>query len=86
MRFHLFTFLTLICSSYLMQASATELPVEEAVLTSPPLVPPPITPNHPAKVLVRMETVEKVMQMTDGVDYMYWTFDGTQRLLFDVSQ
>ena len=24
-----------------------------------------------------METVEKVMPMADGVDYMFWTFDGS---------
>lgn len=53
------------------------LPVEEAVLTSPPLVPPPIERDHPARVIVKMETVEKVMPMADGVDYMYWTFGGS---------
>lgn len=56
---------------------AAQLPVEEAVLTPPPLVPPAIKRDHPAKVIVRMETVEKVMPMTDGVDYMFWTFDST---------
>jgi nitrite reductase (NO-forming) len=58
-------------------AHASKLPVEEAVLTSPPFVPPAISRNHPAKVIVRMETVEKVMPMADGVDYMFWTFDET---------
>src|SRR5438270_6215920 len=33
-----------------------------AVLTSPPHVPPPITRNHPAKVIVDLEVVEKEMQ------------------------
>ncbi len=56
---------------------AQSLPVEEAVMTSPPLVPPPIARDHPAKVIVKMETVEKVMTMADGVDYMYWTFGGS---------
>jgi nitrite reductase (NO-forming) len=50
---------------------------EVAVLTSPPLVPPPIQRNHPTKVKVKLEVVEKVMKMTDGVDYTFWTFGGT---------
>ncbi len=54
----------------------SNLPVIEAVLTHAPNVPPPITRDHAAKVIVNMETVEKVMRMADGVDYMYWTFGG----------
>ena len=53
------------------------LPEEKAVLTEPPNVPPPITRSEPAKVLVELEVVEKVMQMADGVDYTFWTFGGT---------
>jgi nitrite reductase (NO-forming) len=56
--------------------SATKLPIVQAVLTHAPNVPPPITRNYPAKVVVNMETVEKVMRMADGVDYMFWTFGG----------
>lgn len=59
------------------KSEGSELPVEEAVRVAPPMVPPPITRQHPAKVVVKMETVEKVMKMADGVDYMYWTFDGS---------
>ena len=62
---------------FLSHSFAQSLPVEQAVMTSPPLVPPPITRDHPAKVVVKMETVEKVMTMTDGVEYMYWTFGGS---------
>ncbi|RYD24236.1 MAG: nitrite reductase, copper-containing [Verrucomicrobiaceae bacterium] len=50
---------------------------EVAVLTDPPRVPPPITRDHPTKVIVKLEVVEKVMKMTDGVDYTFWTFGGT---------
>lgn len=63
-------------------ATATEitpsgnLPVIEAKLTHAPEVPPPIDRKTPAKVVVKMETVEKVMRMADGVDYMFWTFGG----------
>ena len=49
---------------------------EVAILTTPPLVPPPITRKHPTKVIVKLEVVEKVMKMTDGVDYTFWTFGG----------
>lgn len=50
---------------------------EVANLTSPPAVPPPIKRDHPTKVIVKLEVIEKVMQMTDGVDYTFWTFGGT---------
>ncbi len=50
---------------------------EVAELTSPPLVPKPIKRNHPTKVSVKLEVIEKVMKMTDGVDYTFWTFGGT---------
>lgn len=56
---------------------AASLPIEQAALTSPPLVPPAITRDYPAHVVVQFETVEKVMRMTDGVDYTFWTFGGT---------
>ena len=49
---------------------------EVAVLTDPPNVPPPITRKHPAKVVVKLEVIEKVMRMSDGVDYTFWTFGG----------
>jgi nitrite reductase (NO-forming) len=56
--------------------SATKLPTVQAALTHAPDVPPPITRNYRAKVVVNMETIEKVMRMADGVDYMFWTFGG----------
>ena len=42
---------------------------EIALLTTPPLVPPPITRDHATKVIVKLEVIEKVMKMADGVDY-----------------
>lgn len=48
-----------------------------AQLTAPPEVPPPIERDHPTKLIVRLEVQEKVMEMTDGVDYTFWTFGGT---------
>ncbi|MBA3854379.1 MAG: nitrite reductase, copper-containing [Gemmatimonas sp.] len=50
---------------------------ETAVLTAPPLVPPPITRTHPTKVIVNLEAHEQTARLADGVDYTFWTFGGT---------
>ena len=52
-------------------------PPIKAILTSPPHVPPPVNRNHPAKVIVELEVIEKEMPMSEGVTYTYWTFGGT---------
>ncbi len=49
---------------------------EHAVLTSAPMVPPPITRKKPTKVIVNLEVIEKVKRMADGVEYLFWTFGG----------
>jgi nitrite reductase (NO-forming) len=49
----------------------------QAILTSPPFVPPPINRKYPAKVIVNLEVVEKDMQISEGVSYTFWTFGGT---------
>jgi nitrite reductase (NO-forming) len=49
---------------------------ETAVLTDAPLVPPPITRDHPTKVIVHLEVREVVQRLADGVDYAFWTFGG----------
>lgn len=49
----------------------------EAELTAPPMVPRPVGKRAATKLIVDMEVVEKEMEMTDGVSYVYWTFDGT---------
>ena len=46
-------------------------------MTSPPHVPPAITRKYPAKVIVELEVVEKEMQISEGVSYLFWTFGGT---------
>jgi nitrite reductase (NO-forming) len=58
-------------------ALLSALPEEKAILTEPPMVPPPITRTTPALVKIELEVVEKVMQMADGVDYTFWTFGGS---------
>lgn len=50
---------------------------EEAVMTDAPNVPPPITRDHPTKVVVKLEVQELVKRMADGVDYTFWTFGGS---------
>lgn len=54
-----------------------ELPVIEAELTEPPLVPAPITRKKPAKVIVRLEVTEVEKEIAEGVNYTFWTFGGT---------
>jgi len=49
---------------------------ETAVLTDAPNVPPPITRNHPTKVIVNLETHELEGRLADGVQYTFWTFGG----------
>ncbi|MEX2494529.1 MAG: copper-containing nitrite reductase [Woeseia sp.] len=48
-----------------------------ALTTSPPQVPPPVNRDYPAKVVVDMEVRELDMEISDGVTYTFWTFDGT---------
>jgi nitrite reductase (NO-forming) len=49
----------------------------DAVLTSPPNVPPPTNRDYPAKVVVTLDVVEKEMEIAEGVTYTFWTFGGT---------
>jgi nitrite reductase (NO-forming) len=48
-----------------------------AVLTSPPLVPPATNRKVPAKVIVELEVREQEMEIAEGVKYTFWTFGGT---------
>lgn len=50
---------------------------QEAKLTLPPEVPPPIDRDHATKLTVNLEVVEKVMRLSDGVEYTMWTFGGS---------
>jgi nitrite reductase (NO-forming) len=49
----------------------------KAVLTAPPMVPPPTNRTAPAKVIVELEVVEKEMPISNGVTYNFWTFGGS---------
>jgi nitrite reductase (NO-forming) len=57
-------------------AAAPAKGVIEAVLTSAPEVPPPITRRDPAKVVVHLEVREVTLPISDGVQYTFWTFGG----------
>jgi len=49
----------------------------KAVLSAPPLVPPPVDRPGPAKVIVALETTEVKGRLASNVDYTFWTFGGT---------
>lgn len=51
------------------------LPVEHAVLTAAPNVPPPIERNYPALVKVDLRTTVKKIQLTNQHKYEAWTFN-----------
>ncbi|GJN67837.1 hypothetical protein PLICBS_001879 [Purpureocillium lilacinum] len=53
------------------------LPIEHAVLTSAPSVPPPLTRTHAALVKVDLTTSPKLVQVTNQYKYEAWTFNGT---------
>jgi len=53
------------------------VPEVKAILTSPPLVPPPVDRQGPAKVSVTLETTEVRGALANGVEYTFWTFGGT---------
>lgn len=55
----------------------TGLPIEKAVLTKAPQVPPPIARRTRAKVVVQMEIKEYTAKLADGVEYTFWGFGGS---------
>ena len=49
----------------------------KAQLATAPDVPPPITRSKPATVVVEMEAKEYVGTLAEGVQYKFWSFNGT---------
>lgn len=47
-----------------------------AELTDAPMVPKALTYTSPKKVMVELETIEKVMKIADSTEYTFWTFGG----------
>ena len=64
-----------------VKAPPKGLPVEDAVLTTAPNVPPAITRKSPALVRVKLETKEVEGTLMESIDeptkYVFWTFNGT---------
>ena len=56
--------------------SQSQLSVEEAHLTFAPDVPPPITRRRSAIVRVHLDSGMSVMEISAGVKYHFWTFNG----------
>jgi nitrite reductase (NO-forming) len=48
----------------------------KAVITDAPNVPPPIKRRTPAKIVVELEVREVTTEISDGVQYAFWTFGG----------
>lgn len=61
----------------LLPPAVAALPVEQAILTSPPHVPPSIKRKHAARVVVNLEVREVVMKIADNSEYTFWTYGGT---------
>ena len=53
------------------------MPIEQAILTSPPHVPAPIKRKYAARVVVNLEVREVVGRLADGVEYTFWTYGGS---------
>lgn len=56
---------------------AMDLPRVQAKLTTLPQVPAPITRKEAAYVVVNVEAKEYVGSLADGVQYKFWSFNGT---------
>ncbi|WP_129582386.1 multicopper oxidase domain-containing protein, partial [Rodentibacter caecimuris] len=57
-------------------SAVQNLPEIEAEITLAPEVSKPIERNYPAKVVVKLTALEKIMELMDGVQYKFWTFNG----------
>ena len=55
----------------------TDGTTEEQKFVAPPNVPAPIGERAAKKVIVRLETIEKVGELADGTQYNFWTFNGS---------
>lgn len=56
---------------------AKDIPTVQAQLTTLPKVPTPITRKEAAHVVVHVEAKEYVGILADGVQYKFWSFNGT---------
>lgn len=61
----------------ILPSEVQAMPVEQAILTAPPHVPPAITRKYAARVVVQLEVREVVGRLADGVEYTFWTYGGS---------
>lgn len=71
------TSLTAMAAAVLFVGGAWAQAPVKAIVTSPPLVPPPIDRAGPAKVIVELTTTEAKGTLANDVEYTFWTFGGT---------
>lgn len=64
-------------ASGLPDIDPAKLPVVEARLGVAPLAAPPVNRDHPARVVVELEVRETVKEISEGVQYTFWTFGGS---------
>jgi len=62
---------------YSKLGSAASFPVESARLVAPPQIPAPIARKSPARVIVNLEAKEFIGPLAQGVEYKFWSFNGT---------
>lgn len=55
----------------------SKLPIEQAIFTTAPHVPPPITRDHPVLLQVPLTTTTKLVQLTNQYKYEQWSFNDT---------
>src|SRR5690606_19134475 len=60
-----------------LPVQSKELTTIQAQLTILPQVPPPSHRKEPAKVLVHLEANEYVGTLANGIQYKFWSFNGT---------
>lgn len=65
-----------VAAPWVMAKPTTRLSVEDAQLTYAPTVPPPITRKTPAIVRVRLDSSIQTAELSTGVAYQFWTFNG----------
>lgn len=76
-RFFWITVVLGITAAAVSPAWAKEIfPREKAVLTYAPEVPPPVLRRKPAIVEVHLDSGHQKMEMSAGVSYLFWTFNG----------
>lgn len=71
------TALLALLSNHASAASDPVLPVIRQELVAPPALPPQITRNTPARVVVDLTVEEIEREIAPGTRYTFWTFGGT---------